>query len=129
MKYYYLSLISIISAFILFTSIPAKTEVCESKEQFTKNVAHLNPIVYRANERAREAFDNILSESLNKEIKSDEMLMGLFKVSGMMFVGIVFFNDNCVIKGSTATMPAQEWVSLLLRLNLSADDFTKLENA
>ena len=75
------------------------------------------------------AFDSILSESLNKEIKPDEMLMGLFKVSGMMFVGIVFFNDNCVIKGSTATMPAQEWVSLLLKLNLSADDFTKLENA
>lgn len=129
MKYYYLSLISIVSAFIIFSSVPARTQVCQSKEQFIKSVEHLKPTVFVANKKAVAAFSLILNESTGKDNEVDEMWAGLFSVSGMMHVGIVFFNKGCTVKGSTAVMTSHEWVGVLNRLRLTADDFEKLEGA
>jgi hypothetical protein len=115
--------------FVSFIAPAQANESCIPRDEFISSVAHLKPDIYKGNDKVAEAFTVVISNSKNKKLVVDEVLVGTFSSSGMTYVGIVMLKDGCVIKGSTGTMPASQWVIYLIGLGLTADDFTKLKDA
>ena len=115
--------------FVSFITPVQANESCIPRDEFISSVAHLKPDIYKGNDKVAEAFTVVISNSKGKKLVVDEVLVGTFSSSGMTYVGIVMLKDGCVIKGSTGTMPASQWVIYLIGLGLTANDFTKLKDA
>lgn len=129
-------------AVVLFLSavLPVKAghqpdHICQiaTETEFYDTVAvKKNAKIMLANDRARATViakvnDDRKANSLHL-VEVDKLAIGLFSESGMMFVGIVGFKDQCVVPGTVAVVPAADWVRFIVSLGVTADDFAEMRN-
>lgn len=110
------------------------THICQiaSEADFYASVAHRKPKVFLANDKAR----NTILDAVNADrkakgmflIEADTFVIGHFIDSGMTYVGLVAFKDRCVVPGTVAVMDARQWVSFMLVVGVTANDFTEMRD-
>lgn len=112
-----------------------KTCITPTKDEFYSSVSKLNPTMYKGSDKALSTILNFINSDRKKTgqflIIANELIVGIFSdKSGMLFAGTVMFDkNNCLVPGTTTAMSIEEWVKFLTMLNLSNEDFIKIQEA
>lgn len=123
---------------LLIAVLPVKAghqpdHICQigTEEEFYATVVSVKKAtVMIANDKARDTIMAKVNDDRAKNnlylIEADKLVIGLFEEDGMLFVGIVGFKDRCAVPGTVAVVTAQNWVSFIVSIGVSSDDFAKV---
>lgn len=113
------------------TEPPAACAVTE--EEFLASAARVKADVMVAAPAARDTIIATINEARAKAnlwpFEADKLVIGVIMDEGQLLVGVAMFKDRCVVPGSVKVVAADQWVSFVLGLGISMDDFRKENGA
>lgn len=107
-----------------------ETAECITYEKFQVINAKWNPIYYWASDAVSPGLVAAINERRVKDgqepASGNRVVMGMYMGErGLALTGMAIFKDDCLIRGSSMSMPFTEWLGFILEYDLESGDFVK----